>query len=359
MITKQPKKHLESLRSIKLSRFTKPWLGPLVALTSLIILGAIGYGLTEGWEFSECLWMVLLTISTLGFGDIEPLTYGGRIVTVLIIGGGLVVVQITIKRALLLAESGYFHQVRELRFRRRMRRMQNHVIICGYGRIGQEIGEQLLKEGVEILVIENEPSRKASAEAKGLKVLLADATLDESLLMAGLNQCQSLVAALPSNAANLYVVLSAKSLRPDCRLIARAESEEAAYKLKLAGATAVVSPYIAAGRTMASTALRPLAVDFMDLLAGSNCEIEELRLTKDLNKFQRLKDRSLSGLELGRKSGAMVLAIRDGSDLITNPGGEIELSPGQLLVALGSKDQLSYLRRLLGEAIETYGSISS
>jgi len=171
------------------------------------------------------------------------------------------------------------------------------------------------------------------------------------LLLAGVQKCRSLVVTLPNDASNLYVVLSARGLRRDCRLIARAETEEATNKLKLAGATVVVSPYVAAGRTMAATALRPIAVDFLDLLAGSQCEIEEFLLTDDLEKFEHFDNRSLSGLELGRQSGAMVLAIRDGINLVTNPGPDVEIGPGQLLIALGSKNELYSLRQLLGKIL--------
>ncbi len=329
----------------------KPWFGPILSLTALLLLGAFGYRLTEGWDWGDCLWMVLITISTIGFGEVEPLSAAGRVVTVLIIGGGLVVVQLTLQRLLRLFESGYFRKMSELRFRRMLRSMQDHVILCGFGRIGKEIAEQLYSQGVQTLIVELDASRKNAAEEKGFKVLLADATQDETLLMAGITHCKSLVVALPNDAANLYVVLSARGLSPKSRLIARAESEEAANKLKLAGASVVVSPYVAAGRTMAATALRPIAVDFMDLLAGSQCEIEEFLLTSDLNKFNSLENRSLSGLELGRQSGAMVLAIRDGANLIANPGRDVEIGPGQLLIALGSKEELALLRELLGETL--------
>ena len=341
-----------------LKDLAKPWLGPIVSLAALLMLGAFGYRLTEGWDWGDCLWMVLITISTIGFGEVEPLSAEGRIVTVLIVGGGLVVVQLTLQRLLRLIESGYFRRMSELRFRRMIRSMQDHVILCGYGRIGKEISEQLQSEGVQTLIVELNPSRTKAAEDKGLKALLADATLDETLLLAGLNQCRSLVVTLPNDAANLYVVLSARSLNPRCRLIARAESEEAANKLKLAGASVVVSPYVAAGRTMAATALRPIAVDFMDLLAGSQCEIEEFLLTSDQRKFEDLKNRSLSGLELGRQSGALILAIRDGSKLIANPGRDVELGPGQLLIALGSKSQLSRLSKLLGNTLINVEKVS-
>ena len=335
----------------------RPWLWPGLALAVVVLGGAVGYRITEGWDWGDCLWMVLITISTIGYGEVEPLSQAGRLVTVLIIAGGLLVVQLAIQRVLGLSESGYFRQVRDLRFRRQLRRMHNHVILCGYGRIGREIGEQLLLEQVPVLVVEMDPTRKQAAQERGLKVLLADATLDETLLEAGLDRCRSLVAALPSNAANLYVILSARGLEKRCRLIARADSEEAAAKLELAGANVVVSPYVAGGRVMATTALRPLAVDFTDLLAGSDCEIEEFRLSEDPLLMSHLSYRSLEELDLARRTGAMVLAIRDKTTLTANPNGQVTLAPGQLLVVMGSKRQLQDLRQILGDAIDAVESM--
>ena len=339
-------------RPRELRHLARPWLWPGIALSVLILGGAFGYRITEGWDWGDCLWMVLITISTIGYGEVEPLSQPGRLVTVLIIAGGLLVVQLSIQRVLGLSESGYFRQVRELRFRRMLRHMHDHVILCGYGRIGREIGEQLLLEKASVLVVELDSVRKQAAEERGLKVLQADATLDETLLEAGLDRCRSLVAALPSDAANLYVILSARGLEKQCRLIARADSEEAAAKLELAGASVVVSPYVAGGRLMATTALRPLSVDFTDLLAGSDCEIEEFRLSDDPLLMCNVSHRSLQELDLARRTGALVLAIRDNDSLTANPNGEFTLAPGQMLVVMGSKQQLQDLRQILGDAID-------
>ena len=239
----------------KFKDLAQPWLVSFYALIILFSLGALGYRLTEGWDWGDCFWMVLITITTIGFGEVEPLSSAGRLVTFLIIAGGLVVIQLTLQRFVVLFESGYFRRMEELRFRRTLSRMKNHVIICGYGRVGKEITEQLRRENVPILVIELDPLIKSKAEASGLNVLEADATLDQTLLMAGIKQCRSLVVTLPSDAANLYVVLSAKGINKDCRLIARSASEEASKKLKLAGASVVVSPYIAAGESMAQASI--------------------------------------------------------------------------------------------------------
>jgi voltage-gated potassium channel len=167
----------------------------------------------------------------------------------------------------------------------------------------------------------------------------------------------------------VYVVLSARAIAPRCRLIARSDSEEAERKLRQAGANQVVSPYVAGGRTMAATATRPLAVDFMDLLAGSDCEVEEFQLSEDASKLGHLNGRTLAELDLRGRSGALVLAIRmpapalvnpytyrgstygGGPTLVANPGGEMKLAPGQLMVVLGSKEQLARFQDLLGDAV--------
>ena len=342
------------------TRNRKPWRAPL-ALAVLVNAGAIGYHLSEGWDWGDSYWMVLITLSTLGFSDghTQILSANGRLVTTLLILGGLVVVQISIQGVLGLSESGYFRRLRERRFRRWLHSMHNHVILCGYGRIGREIAEQLTREGVQLLVVETDPESRDAAEERGLPVLNADATLDETLLDAGIHNCRALVAALTSNAANLYVVLSARGLAPGCRLIARAESDEGERKLRQAGASQVVSPYVAGGRTMAATALRPLAVNFMELLSGSDCEVDEFQLSDDPALLGDLNGSTLAELELRRRTGALVLAVRTAdpllnrgeSRLIANPGGDVRLGPGQLLVVLGSQPQLASFAKLLGTAL--------
>ncbi len=362
------------LRRSPSSRLRRPWRTPLLALALLVNGSAAGYRLTEGWDWGDCYWMVLVILSTLGYtdGTTPPLSGAGRLVTTLSIVGGLVVVQVTIQSVLGLTESGYFRRLRESRFRRWLQQMQNHVILCGYGRIGREIAEQITAEGVPLLVVEMDQERKEAAEDRGLPVLQADATLDETLVEAGIHRCRSLVAALPNNAANLYVVLSARGIAPSCRLIARSDSEEAERKLRLAGADQVVSPYVAGGRSMAAVALRPLAVRFMDLLSGSECEVEEFQLSHSGRLLGDLNGRTLAELELRRRTGALVLAIRNPEPtapnaavyrgvtiaaskplLIANPGGDVRVAPGQLLVVMGSKEQLRRFAELLGPAVES------
>ncbi|MFN9619197.1 MAG: NAD-binding protein, partial [Synechococcaceae cyanobacterium] len=218
---------LRSRRRPPSSRVRHPWLLPLVSLAVVVNASALGYRLTEGWDWGDCYWMVAITIPTIGYGEVHPLSTEGRLVTVFSIIGGLVVVQLTIRSLVELSETGYFRRLQERRLLHWLRTMNDHVILCGYGRIGREIAAQLSKEGTPLLVVEMDPDRRDAAEAKGLPVLLADATLDETLVDAGIHRCKSLVAALPNDAANVYVVLSARAIAPRCRLIARSDSEEA------------------------------------------------------------------------------------------------------------------------------------
>ena len=327
------------------------WAVPISLFIFLFLFGALGYRITEGWDWGDCLWMVLITITTIGFGEVEVLTSAGRIITFLIIGGGLFVVQLTLQRFIQLSELGYFIRLEELRLRRLIRRMENHVIICGYGRTGKEIAEQLRSEQISTIIIEIDHSRKSEAEEKGFNVLLADATMDESLLQAGVKNCRSLVVTLPSDAANLYVVLSAKALNNRCRLIARAANEEASNKLKLAGANAVISPYVAAGRTMAASALRPIAVDFIDLLAGSDFEIEEFKLTDKIEKIELFTSEYGNYLDFSKEGEALLLATKVSGQLSANPKDRVFITPGMILIFLGSQEQLDTVKDQLNEVL--------
>ena len=339
------------LKSNKYNSNFKIWTTPLLLLILLFLFGALGYRITEGWDWGDCLWMVLITITTIGFGEVEVLSSSGRIITFLVIGGGLFVVQLTLQRFIQLSELGYFIRLEELRLRRLIRRMKNHVIICGYGRTGKEIANQLKKDKIPTLIIEIDQTRKNEAEELGFKSLMADATMDDTLLIAGIKNCRSLVVTLPTDAANLYVVLSAKALNNACRLIARAGNEEAANKLKLAGANAVVSPYVAAGRTMAASALRPTAVDFMDLLVGTDCEIEEFRLTDNLEKLKVFTSQAEEVINISKLGGAHLLATKVSGKLTSNPKDNLALTPGMILIYLGSQEQLQIIRDRLREVL--------
>jgi len=237
-----------------------------------------------------------------------------------------------------------------------MESLSEHYIICGFGRTGRQIALDFQAEGVPFVTVDCELSSVQAAQQLGYAALLGDATLDETLQQAGIERAICLVTALPKDAENLYVVLSAKALNPELRIIARASTAEALQKLERAGADAVVSPYITGGKRMAAAAIRPQIVDFVDgILTGANRELylEEFRLDPDVCPGV---GQTLMALKLRARTGALVVALRrtDGT-LIGGPTADIDLRSGDLLICMGTSDQLRQLNQIL-EPIRHLGS---
>ncbi len=325
------------------------WQGPLGALGILVLAGAVAYRLAEpsyGW--SDAFWMAIITLTTVGYGEVHPLGSGGRLVTVLLLLGGIFIVQLVIQSFLQLSNTGYFRRLRLRREQAMLDEIRDHVIICGYGRMGQEVASCMAREDVPLLVIDQQAQRTAQAMEHGFYGITGDASLDDVLRKAGVERARSLVAVLGTDADNVYVVLSAKALAPRIQMIARAESQEAASKLRRAGANDVVSPFIAGGRALASKALYPEAVSFMEVLAGTKYQIERIQLTTSQEKFSRLPGQSLAEIQLGTRSGVLVLAISSSLGVQVNPGGNAVLHPGDQLILLGSPRQRRAAETVLG-----------
>jgi voltage-gated potassium channel len=245
---------------------------------------------------------------------------------------------------------GYFLEGIRLRQQRRlMESLSEHYIICGFSRTGRQIAKEFQAEAVSFVIIDSELESVQKAQEIGYIVFQGDATLDDTLLKVGVTKAICIVAALPSDAENLYTVLSAKTLNPDIRAIARASTEEAVQKLQRGGADAVISPYITGGKRMAAAALRPQILDFVDgMLSGTDRQLymEEFLLDSDRCPFV---GQSLQRAKLRSQSGALVLAIRrlDGK-LIGGPTGDTVLMSGDTLICMGTAEQLRDLNQILG-----------
>jgi voltage-gated potassium channel len=229
-----------------------------------------------------------------------------------------------------------------------MESLSEHYIICGFSRTGRQIAQEFQAESVPFMIIELEPESLRTAQQMGYVSLLGDATLDETLLLAGIEKAHCLVAALPKDAENLYTLISAKTLNPEIRVVARGSTMEAMQKLQRAGADVVVSPYITGGKRMAAAALRPQVLNFVEgLLSGSgeNLYMEEFQLHPSVCAVsgQRLRE-----LRLRARTGALVVAIRrrDGT-LIGGPTADTELMAGDLLICMGTFEQLHQLNQIL------------
>ncbi len=321
----------------------------LAVLTGITTIGTLGYHLIEGWSWVDSAYMTIITMSTVGFTEVQPLSPTGRLFTITLILLGVVSIGYIVNHFTEAVLQGSFQEGIRLRQQRRLvSKLNRHYIICGFGRTGRNIALEFAAEGIEFIVIDFSPEVIARAQQLDYVVITGDVTLDEVLMRAGIERAACIVAALPSDAENLYTVLSAKSLNPEIRTIARANTEEAVQKLQRGGADAVVSPHVTGGRRMAAAALRPQVMDFVDgILTGTDRSFYMEEFLLDATSSPCV-GQSLRQAKLRSRSGALVLAIRraDGN-LIAGPMAEAMLEAGDTLICMGTAEQLRSLNQIL------------
>ncbi|MEH2165147.1 MAG: potassium channel protein [Nostoc sp.] len=321
-----------------------------IALGGVFFIGTLWFWLVEGWSWEDAAYMTVITLATVGYGEIHPLGSRGRLFTIALILLGVVNIGYIVNRFTEAIIQGYFQEgIRLQQQRRLMESLSEHYIICGFSRTGRQIAKEFRAEGVLFVVIDSEMESIQRAQMEGYTAYQGDATLDDTLLKVGVERATCIVAALPSDAENLYIVLSAKTLNTGIRAIARASTEEALQKLRRGGADEVISPYITGGKRMAAAALRPQVLDFVDgILTGADRQLymEEFLLEPSLCPFV---GQTLQKARLRSQSGALVLAIRrvDGT-LIGGPTGDTVLMPGDRLIGMGTAEQLRSLNQILG-----------
>lgn len=333
----------------KYKRLQKELIGGVIAIIFIFLLGTLWYKFIEGWNWLDSIYMTVITLASVGYGETRPLGDRGRIFTIILIGLGIIIIGYIVNRFTEAIIQGYFQEGRKLRQQGRLiENLKEHYILCGYGRTGKQIAQEFQAEGISFVIIDSDLESVESAKEMGYVSVQGDATLDETLLKVGIERAICLVAALPSDAENLYTVLSAKTLNPAVRAIARASTEEAVKKLQRGGADAVVSPYITGGKRMAAAALRPQVMDFVDgILTGTDRSfyMEEFLLDPQVCPYvgQTLKDARLRS-----QSGALVVAIRraDGT-LIGGPTADTLLSAGDSMICMGTPEQLRLLNQIL------------
>ena len=334
----------------KYQRIQKELMAGALALAGIFLIGTLWYSLVEGWKWEDAAYMTVITLATVGYGETHPLGSRGRLFTIVLILMGVVNLTYIVNRFTAAVIEGYFLEGIRLRQQRRlMESLSEHYIICGFSRTGRQIAKEFQAEAVSFVIIDSELESVQKAQEIGYIVFQGDATLDDTLLKVGITKAICIVAALPSDAENLYTVFSAKTLNPGIRAIARASTEEAVQKLQRGGADAVISPYITGGKRMAAAALRPQILDFVDgMLSGTDRQLymEEFLLDSDRCPFV---GQSLQKAKLRSQSGALVLAIRrlDGK-LIGGPTGDTVLMSGDTLICMGTAEQLRDLNQILG-----------
>jgi voltage-gated potassium channel len=344
------KRTVYSILEQKYQRIQKELMAGGFGLAGVFMIGTSWYRFVEHWSWEDAVYMTVITLATVGYGETQPLGNRGRLFTITLILMGVIAIGYIVNRFTEAVIQGYFQEGIRLRQQRRlMESLSAHYIICGFSRTGRQIAKEFRAEGVPFVVIDSEMDSMRYAQQEGYTAYQGDATLDETLLRVGIQKAICIVAALPSDAENLYTVLSAKTLNPGIRAIARASTEEAVQKLQRGGADAVISPYITGGKRMAAAALRPQVMDFVDgILTGADRQLymEELLLDPAICPMVGL---TLQKARLRSQTGALVLAIRrvDGS-LIGGPTGDTVLMPGDLLICMGTAEQLHSLNQILG-----------
>jgi voltage-gated potassium channel len=315
----------------------------LMAVLAAIAFGTIVFHLLEGWSILDSLYVTAQTVTTVGFGDIAPRTALGRaFATVfMMVGVGIVLYALTstvqsIVHSELFARYGHS---------RKMSKLRDHFIICGAGRVGSHLIRSLRAVDGLFIVIESDQRKCEALMDMNIPVLIRDATLEESLIEAGVEHARGLASCLPDDADNVYVVLTARDLNPNIHIVARAAEEQAESKLIRAGANRVVAPTIIGGHRMAMALTKPAVGDFLDSVTANDLELGFEQL--DVDPVSSLVNRKLSESVIRSELNIVIVSIRrSNGEIIFNPSGETKIEGGDMLIAIGNEESLARLNAL-------------
>jgi voltage-gated potassium channel len=316
----------------------------LILSVIVVVAGTIGYMLIEGWNLSDSFYMTIISITTVGYGEVRPLDGSGRVLTALLIVGGISIFGYTVTAmASTLVENELTGRASERRMRSAIESLSGHVIICGFGRVGVSVARELHAEGVPFVLIDHNADAVAESSSLGYLVVDGDATDDFVLSSAGIRRANALITALDDDAQNVFITLSARVLNPDITIASRSSSPETERKLQLAGAQHVVSPYNIAGHRLAGVVVRPRVIEFLDTViysAGLEFWLEEIVV----ESRSRINGETLGSSMIGADTGTLLLAIVKVDGVrIANPTATTQIDAGDTLLAIGTRQQLSHL----------------
>lgn len=315
----------------------------IITLILLISGGTLGYSLIEGWPIFESLYMTTITLATVGYSEVHQLSHQGQIFTILLIIFGVGFIAYTLTSSIQFVVEG---QLRQLLGRKKLQnkinKLNDHYVICGYGRIGRQICKQLAEKPIPFIVIDEDPAAITRVEDDNFLHLAGDATEDETLIQAGIGRAKGLITAVTSDAANVFIVLSARGINPELYILARASSESAEKKLLSAGANKVVSPYYMGANRMAQAILRPSVVDFLEIAIGHDnleLQLEEIPVVSSSS----LVGRPLAETGIRRDLGLIIIGIKVNNEMTFNPSAETVIKAGHTLIALGEQPEIKKL----------------
>lgn len=316
----------------------------------LLVVGTAGYMIVEHDRPLDAIYMTVITLSTVGYGTVGGFNDAGKVFSIFLILGGIGTTAWVFATVIeVLVSEQTLRILEKRRMDRRVDALSGHYIICGYGRIGQQIAQMYTQERVPFVVLEQEESRVAMLREADITHVEGDAADDEALKRAGIDRARALIAVTPTDAVNTFIVLSARGLRPDLSIIARADRVQNEAKLYRAGASKVVSPHNLGGRWMGVTALNPAVTEFIEAMTEmdhTNFVLHEFTVeAQSVFAGQRFDEAALKP-----KTGALIVAIRQGANkhrFAPNPADDLRLSEGDILIAIGSLAQLNALARLV------------
>ena len=322
----------------------------LLLLVGIVTVGTAGYILIENYRLIEALYMTVITMSTVGFGEVEPLSDAGKIFTfflIVISFGIFAYVVTTLTRYIVDGIFRYYYM--DLKIKKRIDKLKNHVIVCGYGRNGRQALEELAHHQVEVVIVDHQTSIiEEIRRSPSILYIEGDATSDDTLLDANILNARALITALPNDADNLFVVLTARELNPNLKIISRASKAQTDKKLKSAGATNVIMPDRIGGQRMAKLVAQPDVVDFLDFILlqdPGEVYLEEISCN-DLD--QCFTNKSIGEWSIRKHTGANIIGLKTkDSRYIVNPGPNVKISSFDQLFVLGKKEQISKLRDIL------------
>jgi voltage-gated potassium channel len=311
-------------------------------LLMIILAGTLGFHFIEKWNLLDSLYATVITISTIGYGDFVPTTMEGRFFTIILVIFGVGTMLYTIG---LLAETMVEGRLRAILGRGRLEKMigklNNHYIICGCGRIGYQLCRELHAEKIPFVVIENNPEVIQRIEDDGFVYYKGNATEDKTLIAVGIKRAKGIVTVLPTDAENLYVILTAKELNPNIYILSRSEEEESEHRLLRAGADRVMSPYTMGGMRMAMAILRPAMLDFIEITTRR--QSMELRMEELLvREGSHFIGKSLEESGIRTQYGLIIVAVKkESGKMIFNPVADYIIHRGDTLIALGEDENVS------------------
>ncbi len=316
-----------------------------MALACVMLAGTAGFHFIEGWSWFDGFYMVVTTLTTIGYQEIHPLSHAGRVFNVFVIGAGVSLVFLGIgalTQALLEFELRNFFGRRKME--RDIGRLSDHYILCGAGRVGRSAARELARRPVPFLIIEQNEAKAQRYGGEWL-TMAGDATQEQTLRRAQIERARGLVAATTTDATNLYIVLTARGLNPRLKIIARASEEDAEKHLLTAGADSVVSPYSFAGQRIAQSFLRPHVVSFLDTATthlGMDLEIGEICVSRASD----FAGKTIESSRIRQDRGVIILAIKRESGMRFNPAPDDNIQPGDYLIAMGEPSQLRQLEQM-------------